>query len=397
MDSKTTLPYEQVRQFSFKLGSEVVEVVSKPGLPDWDQVLPSTELLAEYAIFHPKINIRLFGSHHGALSVHIARHLTEGQLSITDNNYVALEMTRKTLEVNQITSVNVLANIDLRYEENQRYDSVFIQIPKGRKLTRRWLMQAYQALVLGGTLYLAGSNNSGIQSAIKDAMEIFGTGRILAYKKGNRIAQLVKQSDDLPQPDWALSPGIAPGSWVEFSIQLNDHGFQIRSLPGIFSFDHLDAGTKLLLSIIKIQSGAKVLDLGCGYGVIGMFAAFHGAGWVDFVDNDLLAIASCKASLAVNQISNATIFTGDLLAPVYSKKFDLILSNPPFHAGQAVDFQIAEAMVRQSYRALNPDGRMTIVANRFIPYDRLINEIFGNVSCLFESGRFHVLSGIKSE
>ncbi|OGO12177.1 MAG: hypothetical protein A2Y53_01915 [Chloroflexi bacterium RBG_16_47_49] len=396
MDLKTTLDYEQVRQFSRNLVSEVVEVVSKPGLPDWDQVLPSTELLAKYAIFHPTNNILLFGSHHGALGVYIARRLTVGQLSITDNNYIALEMTRKTLEVNQITSVNILADIDLRCEGNQRYDSVFIQIPKGRKLTRRWLIQAHLALVLGGTLYIAGLNNSGIQSAIKDAMEIFSNGRILAYKKGNRIAQLVKQSDDLAQPDWALTPGIAPGSWVEFSIQLNDHGFLIRSLPGVFSFDRLDAGTKMLLSISKIQSGAKVLDVGCGYGVIGMFAAFHGAGWVDFIDSDLLAIAACKESLAVNQISNATVLTGDLLAPVYSKKYDLILSNPPFHAGQAVDFQIAEAMIRQSYRALNPDGRMTIVANRFIPYDRLINEIFGNVSCLVESGRFYVLSGIKS-
>jgi len=93
---------------------------------------------------------------------------------------------------------------------------------------------------------------------------------------------------------------------------------------------------------------------------------------------------------------NTTVLAGDLLGSVGSNKYDLILSNPPFHAGQAVDFQIAGAMIRQSYQALNPDGQITIVANRFIPYDRLINEIFGNVSCLIESGRFHVLSGKKT-
>jgi 16S rRNA (guanine1207-N2)-methyltransferase len=53
-------------------------------------------------------------------------------------------------------------------------------------------------------------------------------------------------------------------------------------------------------------------------------------------------------------------------------------------------------MIKQSFQALNPGGRMIIVANRFIRYDHLINEIFGNISILTESGKFHVLSGLKS-
>jgi 16S rRNA (guanine1207-N2)-methyltransferase len=138
------------------------------------------------------------------------------------------------------------------------------------------------------------------------------------------------------------------------------------------------------------------LDVGCGYGIVGLFAAVQGAGWVDLVDNDLLAVASCRETLAINRVSNTSVFTGDLLNPVRSNKYDLILSNPPFHAGQAVDYQIAEAIIIQSYQALKPDGQITIVANKFIPYNHLIIEIFGNVSCLVESGRFHVLSGKKS-
>ena len=82
--------------------------------------------------------------------------------------------------------------------------------------------------------------------------------------------------------------------------------------------------------------------------------------------------------------------------PIGINKYDLILSNPPFHTGHAVDYQIAQAMISQSFQALNPGGQMIIVANRFIRYDRLIKEIFGNVSSLSESGKFHVLSGLKS-
>jgi 16S rRNA (guanine1207-N2)-methyltransferase len=396
MNSKTSLPYEQVKQFSVKLSNEIVKVVSKPGLPDWDQLLPSTELLAENLKVNPKDRVLLFGGHHGALSVVIARHLLNGQLSVTDNNLISLEMTRRTLAANNISSVNLLVDIDLPQDGSNGYDAVFIQIPKGRKLARRWLLQSYQALNLGGNLYISGSNKSGIQSCIKDAIDLFKNGRVLGYKKGNRITHLVKQFEGSSLPGWAHIPGIAPGTWVEFSLTISSHCFQIRSLPGVFSFDHLDAGTKMLLSVSNICPGSKVLDVGCGYGIVGLFAAVQGAGWVDLVDNDLLAVASCRETLAINRVSNTSVFTGDLLNPVRSNKYDLILSNPPFHAGQAVDYQIAEAIIIQSYQALKPDGQITIVANKFIPYNHLIIEIFGNVSCLVESGRFHVLSGKKS-
>jgi 16S rRNA (guanine1207-N2)-methyltransferase len=395
MNKKITQPYEQEKQFSVNLCNKAIQVTSKPGLPDWDQLLPSTQLLADYPKLLSTERVLLFGCHNGALGVSIARHLTLGRLSITDNNFIALEMTRKTLAANNISSTNLITEIDLPYNGTHSYDVVYIQIPKGRKLTRRWLLQAFQALVPGGYLYISGSNRAGIQSSIKDGMELFGNGRILAYKKGNRISQFVKQPDASSLPSWALAPGIYPHTWFEFSITLSDQCYQIHSLPGVFSFDHLDAGTQMLFSVSNVKPGSSVLDVGCGYGLIGLYASIQGARWVDLVDNDLLAISSCKETLSINKIMNAAVLAGDLLGPIGLKKYDLILSNPPFHAGQAVDFQIAEAMIRQSYQALNPDGQMTIVANRFIPYDRLINEIFGNVSCLIESGKFRVLSGNK--
>lgn len=395
-DKMATHPYERVKQFSIKLSDELVEVSSKPGLADWDKLLPSTALLAEHPRVDPSDHVLLMGCHHGALGVFIAQHLPVGQLSITDNNYIALEMTRKTLASNNISNVNLYPDANLPATEDKKYNAVFIQIPKGRKLCRRWLLQAHQVLIPGGNVYIAGSKQAGIQSSIKDASELFGIGRIMAYKKGYRLCHLVKQLEKSSFPDWANSPGITPGTWVEFSVSISGHCYQIRSLPGVFSFDHLDEGTKILLNAVKIQAGYKVLDVGCGFGMIGLFAATHGASWVDLIDNDLLAITSSKETLAINQINNTSVFPSDLLDHVYTNKYDLIQSNPPFHAGHAVDYQIAEAIIMQSFQALNPGGQFCIVANRFIPYDRIIKAIFGNVICLAESGRFHVLSGIKS-
>ncbi len=389
-------PYEAARHFSLTLGREIIETVSKPGLPDWDELLPATSLLAEYADILPTHRVLLFGSHHGALSVYLAHRLDSGKLWITDRDYVALDCTRHTLSANRISPATILIDPTLAGIENLKVDTVLMQLPKGRKLARRWLLQAYAALDRGGRLYLAGAKVSGIQSAIKDGRDLFGEPHILGYKKGNRIARLVRDAKDHPYPQWANEPGIAPGTWKEFSISIAGHDLNIRSLPGVFSYDHLDAGTQMLLNTVNIPHGARVLDVGCGYGVIGMFAAQQAASWVDMVDSDLLAIQSCRENLSLNHVSKASVVAGDLLEPFAGHRFDLILSNPPFHAGLGVDYQIAQAMIRQSYQALNPGGQIVIVANRFIHYDRLIKEIFENVSCMAESGKFHVLSGIKS-
>ncbi len=197
-------------------------------------------------------------------------------------------------------------------------------------------------------------------------------------------------------PDWTRAAGIEPHSWVEFSISLKEHPYTIRSLPGIFSFDHLDEGTEMLLTTAQISPGAKVLDAGCGYGIIGLFAAVNGAAMVHLVDNNLLAIVASQETLSLNGIRNVQVFAGDLLDPVLPDKYDLILSNPPFHTGMAVDYQVAHALIEASLLTLNPGGQLVLVANRFIRYDRLIKEIFGNSSILSESGKFHVLSGLKS-
>jgi 16S rRNA (guanine1207-N2)-methyltransferase len=390
------IPTTDIRIFSVNIVKENIKVVTKPGLPEWNLVSPSVQLLAEYARIDPTEAGLLYGHYQGVMCSYLARIFPKAQLTIIDHNCTALEVSKQTLVVNNVSSVTILADIDLPQELYQKYQAVFIQIPKGRLLARRWLVQAYNALAVGGNLYLAGPNHSGIQSVIKDAQDLYGSGRILAYKKGNRIAQFIKKTGDESTTAWAQVPGIAPHSWIEFSITLSNHIFPIRSLPGIFSSDHLDAGTEMLLSVIHISQGARVLDIGCGYGIIGLYAAVSGAGMVHLVDNDLHAVAASHETLALNRITEAEVFAGDLLSPIASNKYDLILSNPPFHTGHAVDYKIAQAMFCQSFQALNPGGQMIIVANRFIRYDHQIKDIFGNISILAESGKYHVLSGLKS-
>lgn len=360
--------------------------------------MPAVTLLARCCQLHPLSRVLLMGCDLGALSVYIARLFPEVHLTITDQNFTALELCRQALSTNGIAPhrVNILAAIDFPPELSASQDAIFMLLPKGRLLSRRWLVQAHSLLKPSGHLYLAGSNRAGIRSVDADARQLFGNGRVLAYKKGNRVAEYSLQPITGFLPDWASMPGVTPHTWVEFNITVSGHTLSIRSLPGIFSSDHLDEGTALLLANLRIPGRARVLDVGCGYGIIGISAAIQGASLVHLVDNNLLAVAATCENLSLNHITCAKVFTGDLLDPLGRYQYDLILSNPPFHRGYQVDDQIAQAMIRQSFQALNQGGRLVIVANRFIRYDRLIKETFGNASILAESGKFHLLSGLKS-
>ncbi len=184
------------QKFPVKLGDKQIQVHSQPGLAEWEQVYPSARLIADNIKFSPADQVLLFGCQQGALATYISLVLPAGKLTITDNDFIALEVTKKTLSANSAPPVNILTDIELPPDYAHQYNLAIIQIPKGRLLARRWLVRAFNALASNGNLYLVGSNHWGIQAIIKDAQSLFGTGRILAYKKGSRLAHFSKRPDE---------------------------------------------------------------------------------------------------------------------------------------------------------------------------------------------------------
>jgi 16S rRNA (guanine1207-N2)-methyltransferase len=143
-----------------------------------------------------------------------------------------------------------------------------------------------------------------------------------------------------------------------------------------------------------VQADDEVLDIGCGCGVIGIAAAAWGARRVEMVDTNLLAVASVLRSLSRLSLPQAHAYPGDALSESGGEKFSLIVSNPPFHSGKGVDYSHAHTFIRQGRQALHPGGRMVVVANHFIRYERLMAEQFRRVETLAADSRFHVLCGL---
>ena len=392
--SNRDVSYTAIKVIHSQLAGENFSYSSKPGLSNWEGISPTARLIAEHVKLTPDDSVFIYGAERGVFAVPLAQRIDRGEIRLTDSNLVEIQMAEHTFELNNIKNVQITQNIDIEETELNKYQKIIIRLPQGRELARRWLLNGYECLDHGGVLYLAGPNNMGVQSAIKDAHELFGNSKILGYKKGNRIAAFSKTTPDIP-PTWATEPGIAPKSWFKFSTIWNQSRHIFYSLPGIFSYTRVDDGTRLLLDHLQVEPGMEVLDLGCGYGIIGIIATTAGADNVAFVDSNLYAVDAVTKNLAMKNIKGAKVYPSDVLGALPSKEFDLILSNPPFHSGKDVNYHIAEAFIEQSYSALNPGGKILFVANQFIQYDRIVRKYFSNVASPARNQRYHLLSATK--
>nr|WP_255604453.1 methyltransferase [Oscillochloris sp. ZM17-4] len=336
--------------------------------------------------------ILLLGCGHGALGVALARAAHLGRVTLCDPSLIALRAARRTLELSQIANAEVSEAISLLPERAGQLDRVVILGPQSRALARRWLMESLALLRPGGAITLAGANRGGVQSLIGDATALCGAAQILGVGKGCRVAELTRPESPPAPPDWAAAPGVAPGSWHRFTAQLPAGERELLSLPGVFSYEHLDEGTDLLLHSLPLPAGARVLDMGCGYGPIGVAAAAAGAAVVDMIDASLLAVAAARANAERHGV-HGEVLAGDGLAAVAGRQYDLIISNPPFHAGGKVDTAAAEALIAGGRALLAPGGRLALVANRFLSYQKAMARHFPRVERVAESKAYHVFVG----
>lgn len=348
-----------------------------------DLLNPTSALLAQSASITPGDHLLLLHSADPAL----ARELVErvgpaGQVTALHTSYAAL---------GTLARVPGLIVSEAVYPDPAAHgpaDVALLDLPKGREHRRAYLWTAAHTLRPGGRLFLAGANDSGAKSAIKDAAALFGSAPVLGYKSGHRIAQAIRPDPLRVPPTWEQT---TPWQAQTRAVERPEGTYTLFTMPGVFSWDHLDDGTALLLDHLHVEPDTDVLDIGCGGGIIGLAAARAGARVV-MVDDDLLAVRCAQASAhACGLAERCTILPSDVTGTIPDHRFDLILSNPPFHAGIDVTTGTAHRIIREAFDHLRPGGYLRIVANRFLPYDRVLREVFGSARILAETGRFYVL------
>ena len=163
---------------------------------------------------------------------------------------------------------------------------------------------------------------------------------------------------------------------VDLVLQTNDE---------VFSPTAVDKGTRAMLSFVEFKEGDKVLDLGCGCGVVGICAAKQiGAEYVVMCDVSQNAVLLSRQNAEANGVDGVTIRLSDGLGSISETGFTLILSNPPYHT----DFAVAKGFIEDGFKKLAVGGKMVMVTKRLDWYRNKLSSVFGGVTVKEKDGYY---------
>ena len=245
---------------------------------------------------------------------------------------------------------------------------------------------AFGKMAMHGRFLLAGRRNAGVDSYRRRLEAVFGRVETATSKSGFRVYRSSKGS---------LEAGARPveATHVFEEGDLPGGPYTFEASAGVFSSRGLDPGTRTLIETVDVNAGDRVLDLGCGYGAIGIAAAKR-AREVRLLDSDLLAVRCARRNVVRNGLANARVALSDGFEAVTGRSFDLILCNAPTHEGAAT----ARRFVQGAARHLESKGRFAVVAMRPGMYFKQMKRVFETVDQLVSRKGYTVLCarGAKS-
>ena len=177
---------------------------------------------------------------------------------------------------------------------------------------------------------------------------------------------------------------------ILFEVTLRGQNMSFRSTWGLFSPRRIDNGSYLLIEHIKLGDGQRTLDLGCGYGAIGLaIAKACPNGVVHLVDRDFVAVDFARTNAKLNALGNCEIYLSNAFSAVGDIKFDNIVANLPAKVGK----ELLYIILSDARDHLKPGGQLVVVMisglKAFIK--RNFKDVFGNYKKL-KQGREHTVA-----
>jgi len=261
------------------------------------------------------------------------------------------------------------------------------------------LQVASYALKPGGRLYMVGARDRGVLSIAKRMQEYFGNVETLAINKGYRV--VCSRNSFSGDKTWIPVPqtGFPQGVPLHLNLMASDRQDVVDSssplVSLVFSDGKLDEGTRLLLEALEVRATDEALDIGCGAGFIGIhIARLANRGKVTMVDASLASIAVAERRVAESGLANIRVLASDGAQAVLQQRFDLVVTNPPFHLGGIQTTEIAQRFIREAAQVLKARGRFYLVANRFLKYEPALRDHFKMVDEVGGNTRYKVLRAL---
>ncbi|MFD9723780.1 methyltransferase [Streptomyces sp. NPDC059072] len=338
--------------------------------------------------------IVVLGDRWGALTTALAAH---HPIQITDSA-LSRSATAANLDRAGIgTAKSTVTLLTTQDPPPERIDVLLVRVPKSLALLEDQLYRLAPHVHAGTVVVGTGMVKEIHTSTLRLFEKILGPTRTsLAEKK----ARLIFCTPDAPG---AVRP-VAADPWpLTYTVDQeagSGSGLTVVNHAGIFCADRLDIGTRFFLQSLPTNTdGARVVDLGCGNGVVGTAIQVHDPdAEVVFTDESYQAVASARATYEANVRAGrrtAEFHVGDGVAMLSPNSVDLVLCNPPFHSHQATTDATALRMFAQSRKVLRPGGELWVVANRHMGYHTHLRRLFGNSEVVASEPKFVVLRAVK--
>ncbi|MGC9347585.1 MAG: class I SAM-dependent methyltransferase [Anaerolineae bacterium] len=295
------------------------------------------------------------------------------------------EAVAATFRANHLPAPQGHVGPDCTCLEPGQCDMALVHLPRGRDLQGEYLRTAAAMVREGAKVVFVGARNEGVKSALADAQEIYGRAGIVARKGGYHAGMAYRPPGEVQLPT---------AEFRTYDIVVRGQPARLVSCTGAFAADRLDAGAAALIAGMRIEPDVKVLDLGCGTGLVALEAARRG-GRVEATDVSSRAVASARRTLSANGYSRVTVHLCSGAATVPEDTIDVVVTNPPFHRGHDVNFEVSQLFVDEAARVLKVGGRIYLVANAFLDYGRWLRSHFRDVEVAWQNKQFHVWSGRK--
>lgn len=267
------------------------------------------------------------------------------------------------------------------------FDLGLLLITKHKQENLANLARAWMALRPGGRLICVGGNDVGISSIEKAFKGLFDQPASLSK---HHCKVLWGRRGDTP-PD-ILS------HWIEAGRLQIVPSIPCWSQPGIYNWNKIDAGSALLAQALPGDLRGRAADLGAGWGYLSQQLVLRGQKItsIDLFEAEGLALKAAQANLEPHAAAAALRFHWhDVAQGLPPAAFDLVVMNPPFHDGKAVDIELGRAFITSAAQALVPGGRLFMVANRQLPYEETLKTAFSAQSLLEENAIYKVLSAVR--
>lgn len=266
--------------------------------------------------------------------------------------------------------------------EGEDYDGALVLCGKHKGENEDRIAEALRRVRQGGLVTVAGGKEDGIQS-LRKRIDRFGFGGDHAPKYHGVAFWFIRPAD----------VGSAVEALAARPVRVED---RFTAAPGMFSHDRVDEGSELLAGRIPADFRGHAADFGAGWGYLSVLLAEQAPGLkgIDLFEADYNALEAAKANMAENCPDvPARFFWQDLTAETPRDHYDLIVMNPPFHAGHAADHGLGAEMIRMAAKSLKAGGRLMLVANRGLPYEPVLKEAFKDSGEVCRNARYKVLWG----